>query len=433
MSIETINATRWVNSTQEFVEVGTLFRDESLGREYPLIGFNYHPEYLSKYPRLLPSCYEETKHGATIIGGNSNKDMVPSYFKQFLPSERNKSVLNAVSDSFHKLDQFQQIEYLTKFRGVFGSVQLNYDADQQKNRLPKIKEAMALLDSIEKGNYKNVNDEALSAMYHPNSEEHVVSTYIELDGNHVYCTLKKCATEKEANEFLFVQNMMNECGIDSPVTIKLSQGEGSFFVGHITGEQIINKEKNVSIMLNTVPAAVLLADSGYISNFESINFNHINQAIKDSVGEVGAEVFKRALFSHLVGQKDFSAKHFKIKETSDGSWSIAPHEVFKINLDDKVPYKLALTDTISSFTALTVNSALIEMVEEKYKLKKEDISRAIKEIATGLEKMPQTALDSGLKPSDINGLSDHIKKSGVLNYALNKEIGQDIAPQGPDI
>lgn len=428
MGLETINVTRWLNGSQEFVEVGTLFRDDSLDRKNPLIGFNYHPEYLDAHPRLLPDRYE-SKNGSTLLGGPDNKDMVPNYFKQFLPSERNKSVLNGVSDDFHTLDQFQQINYLTKFRGVFGSVQLNYDAEQQKNQLPKIKEAMALLDVVEQGDYQRANDKTLSAMYHPNSDVHVVSTFIEIDDNHVYCTIKKCKSEKEANELLFAQNLMNECGIESPLTIKLEQGDGEFFVGQIAGEQIINKAKNISVMFNTVPSAVLLADSGYISNFENINFAHINQAVHDSVEDVGAEVFKRALFTHLAGQKELSAKHFKIKEVGDGAWALAPQEVFNVKLDPNIPFNLALTDTISSYTHLKVNDALVDMVIDKYKLKREDVTKAINEVMQGFEKIPEIATNSGLIPSDVRELLYHVKQSELLTF--NMDNSKKINIKGP--
>lgn len=417
MSIETINVTRWLNNIQEFVEVGTLFRDDSLGRKSPLIGFNYHPDYLEKHPTLLPKSHEHGMKSKTFLNSSKNNNMVPSYFKQFLPSERNKSVINALSDEFNKLDQFQQIKHMTKYRGVFGAVQLEYDASQQKNSLPKPHEAMQLLAELEKGEYNALDSKSLSAMFHPNSDSHIVSTYIELGVNHVYCNMKKCVTEREANELLFIQNMMNECGIDSPVAIKLADEDGCLYVGQMTGEQIINKNSGVSAMYNTIPVAVLLADSGYISKFESVNFSHVNKAVSSVVPDIEGEIFKRALFSHLLAQKDISDRHIKVKEVADNKWSLAPHEICKINLDKMVPFNIAISDTISAYTPIKVNEALVEMVVNKYSIDQSTVEAVMDEIATGLENIYEIAMQSGLKPSDITALSDHIINSNIRTFA----------------
>ncbi|MGP4944063.1 hypothetical protein [Pseudoalteromonas nigrifaciens] len=430
MSIDTINVTRWLNSKQQFVEVGTLFRDDSLGRAAPLIGFYYNEEYLQNNPGLTPQFKEKSMRGRTLLNDPENMDMVPSYFKQFLPSERNKSVLNALDEDFNKLDQFQQIKHLTKFRGVFGSVQLDYDASQQSNRLPQPVEAMHLLSQLESRNYKSLDSSALSAMYHPNSDNHTVSTYIELGDNHVYCNLKSCATEKEANEYVFIQKMMEKCGIDAAVTVKLEDDSGRFHIGQMTGEQIINKKSGVAAMYNTVPAAVLLADNGCISKFENVNFSHINQAVRSVADISQAEVFKRGVFTHLFAQKDITDRHIKVKEVMDNKWKLAPHEICKINLDANVPFSLALTDTASSYTPIKINDALIDMVASKYRIDVDSINSAITDIANGIEDMNSVAMESGLTPSQLSDLTRYIQTTGINTY-LDKEIDKLQDSEGP--
>ncbi|MGP5159841.1 hypothetical protein [Pseudoalteromonas prydzensis] len=417
MTFNSINVTRWINEAQKFVEVGTLFRDDSLKRMAPLIGFNYHPDYVAAYPRLLPVVAENTK-GLTLLPANNNKGLVPSYFKQFLPSERNKSLLNKISDDFYKLDQYQQIEYLTKFRGVFGAVQLNYDQTQQKNKLPDMAAAINLLDKIDSGNVGNLTNNDLSAMYHPNSDYHVVSTYLELDGNHVYCTLQKHATERAANEVLFIQNLMNECGIESAIAVKLEPGDGSFYVGQVTGEQIINKERCVSLMYNTVPIAAIISDAYQASNYENINFMDINESAQKVVSDLGAEIYKRALFTQLLGQKDVSAQNLKFRE-SGGIWNIAPQEIFNINHDPNTPFKMAFSDTISAYSTIKVNNTLIDMVVDKYKLARELVESSTRDVANGLSKLSEIAFDSGLTRQDAIELSEFIKRTGLLDYCDN--------------
>jgi hypothetical protein len=417
MSIETINVTRWLNSGQEFIEVGTLFRDDSLGRDSPFIGFSYHPDYLESKAGLLPSTPEFGPISRTILNDQKNKDMVPNYFKQFLPSERNKSVINSLSDEFNQLDQFQQLKYLTKFRGSFGAVQLDYDSESQCNRLPKLDEAMALLSQLEKGNYNNLDNNALSAMYHPNADTHVVNIYLEVSGKQVYCNLRKCKSERQANEYVFVQNMMNECGIDSPLTVKLEDNDGGYYVGQMTGEMIIDKGVGVSAMYNTIPVAVLLADTKHVSKFENVNFAHINKAVSSSVGEIGPEIFKRALFTHLFAQKDISPRQIKIREVMDGKWKLAPHEICEINLDKNIPFNLSITDTSSTYTALKINEPLIEMVSAKYSLKPVEIRKAIDEVASGVDKLHDIAIQSGLTPTDIHKLSQHVAQSSIQSFS----------------
>lgn len=430
--LASINVTRWVNESQAFVEVGTLFRDDSLGRKNPLIGFDYHPEYLENHCRLLPSGIEKAEYGQTLLGGRENKEMVPSYFKQFLPSERNKSVVNSLSGEFHKFDQFQQLAHITKYRGVFGAVQLNYDNETQSNRLPSLEEAVALLETINKGEFSRIDNQALSAMYHPNSETHVVSTFIELNDHHHYCTLRKCADNLEANKLLFIQNMMSECGIDSAFTLKLEGDDGAVYVGQTTGEQIINKNNNTAAMFNTVPASVLLADSKSISSFETHNFAHIHHVASEAIDGVGTEVFKRALFTHLMAQKELSSQHMKFREIKGNQWTLAPQEVCPINLDKNTPFSLPISDTISSYSHVVVNDSLIEMAAGKYSLEREQVEKAVVEIANGLTKINEVAFEAGLSAKDVADLKKSIHDSEVRNYVQESDLNNDKS-RGPEL
>ena len=417
MSTELINVTRWVNKEQQFVDVGTLFRDTSKNSIKPVVGFKYNQDYLNKYPTLMPSGVERDKIKTLILAQSPDRYSIPNYFKQFLCSERNKNVINALDENFNSLDQFQQLQHLTKFKGSFGAVQLNYDSETQANRLPNIDSAITLLDKIEAGDFSSLNSNDLSAMYHPNSKAHVVSTYLEIGDNYVHCTIRSCESEQKINEMLFVQKMMKAAGFEANHIIKIQKETNRCYVGQLTGEQVVNKKEGTAILYNTIPVSSLMAEEGVLSRCEENNFSEINRALSKTLNEQGVSVFKRAIFTHLMGQKDLTDDTLKIKEQGNGSWIIAPQEVYNIDLNPNRPYNIPISDTLSAYTDIKFNDNFVVMAARKFNLQTKDIEQAILDISKTFRHIHENAISAGMTITEVSPLKRHIDNTGLSDYA----------------
>lgn len=436
MSTELINVTRWVNKEQQFVDVGTLFRDSSRPNSKPLIGFMYNQDYLDRYPSLMPGSIEQDKIKTVLLGPTPEHYSIPHYFKQFLCSERNKSVINALDENFNNYDQFQQLQHLTNYKGSFGAVQLNYDSATQANKLPNIDNAIALLDRIESGDFSNLNSNDLNAMYHPNSGAHSVSTFLEVGDNYVHCTIRSCESEQKINEMLFVQKMMKATGIEPNVVVRIMKEDNRCYVGQLTGEQVVNKKEGTALLYNTIPISSIMAEEGVLSRIEENNFAEINRTFTNSLKGQGISVFKRAMFTHLMGQKDLTDSTFKVKELGNGDWVIAPQEVYNIDLNPNRPYNMAISDTLSAYTDIKFTDNFVSMVAHKFKLPEDEIKKAIIDISQTFQYIHENAISAGMTVTEITPLKRHIDNTGLAVYAkklISNEHTDDHNQNGPDL
>lgn len=411
-----INVTRWINREQEFVEVGTLFWDDSLGRANPLVGFDYLPEYLEKHPRLLPFNIEGD-NGKTIVGKTEHNDMIPNYFKQFLPSEHNKVVFKHTNSDFLNFSQFEQIKYVASFKGTFGAIQLNYDNEGQSKSLPKLDSAIELLEELNAQRYGSLDNNALNALYHPNSDEPVVSTFQEVGGKYFDFTLKKCRDEEYANKLLLIRDLMIKGGANCAVVLKVAGESGNFYVAQTTGEQVIDKNGGEHLMYNTLPVSVLLADSERFSHFEKLNYTHINSALTEAIGEnVSKQLLTVALFSHTLHQKSLNDQHIKIKEKSYEKWVLAEHEIVPVEIS-AAPFQISLSDTISAYDAIEFDDKLVKMLSKNFELSIEDVQGVITKISAALINIDDLADKRGLSRESIAPEIKLIKQSNILGYA----------------
>ncbi|MDI4652636.1 MULTISPECIES: hypothetical protein [Pseudoalteromonas] len=436
MSTELINVTRWVNKEQQFVDVGKLFRDDSRTNSKPLVGFKYNDDYLERYPPLMPGSLEQDKIKTVLLGRTSEHYSIPNYFKQFLCSERNKSVINALDANFNNYDQFQQLQHLTNYKGSFGAVQLNYDSETQANKLPNIDTAIDLLDKIESGEYSNLNSHDLNAMYHPNSGAHAVSTFLEVGDNYVHCTIRSCESEQKINEMLFVQKMMKATGIEPNVVIKIMKEGSRCYVGQLTGEQVINKKEGTALLFNTIPISSIMAEEGVLTRIEENSFAEVNRMYTKSLKGQGISVFKRALFTHLMGQKDLTDRTLKIKELGSGDWVIAPQEVYNIDLNPNRPYNMPVSDTLSAYTDIKFNDDFVSMAAHKFKLPEVEIKKVIVDISETFQHIHENAISSGMTVTEITPLKRHLDNTGLAAYAkklINNEQSDEHSQKGPDL
>jgi len=413
-----ISVTRWLNPEQKFVHVGVLFRDDSLNKANPIVGFKYDSDYLAKYPSLLPESFEDNFNEGTIIGDTDYNSLIPSYFKQFLPSEKNKSVFRVIDSEYLEKDQFQQVQHITKFKSALGAIQLDYDNgnDNKFNVSTDMSEAISLLEQVCKGDYASVDEKGLNALYHPNSDTHAVSSFIEINKKFFHCTIKPASDETSVNKQLMYRHIMNACGVECSITMKLEKNS-EFYFGQTTGEQVVDFENNNHLMYNTVPVSALVSDSRKTSHYEPVTYKLINETLNDAIDvKDNAQLLKRALFAHLFKQKNMTVQHIKIKDLGEGRWRLSPQEILEPVYDANIPFKLPFSATVSAYDDLVFDVSFINMMVTNFELTKNEVHEVLGQMEKVLDNIVIHASQFDLSMADIENEIAAINKSELKDY-----------------
>ena len=304
------------NDSQGFVIVGNLVKVERVDREYPIIGFQYDDDYLSKYSYLAPSGLEPIHAENVVIGDTKHNDFIPSYFKQFLPDDATKHYINKINRESLSYDSFDLLKYVTSVKGSFKAIQLNHDASKQSNMALPVVHACKQLISFQDSNQEIEDLELLSSIY--NVEQHIpsINAMVNVDGELYHCILQLHENEVEPKKLKTVREIFSNAGVDTPV-IFTAETDGKYFTGHITGVEKHSAAIEKSQIFNEIPIACLLEVSNRTTSFEKDTFAKIADVTAAHSSNTAKEsILKIALLSNLLLQKHLNTSQYFFKRSS---------------------------------------------------------------------------------------------------------------------